>query len=57
MKVDVVEPESVQAMVDVTVKEFGKIDYSVNSAGVSAMDPPPLFFESGMLGMMRGNDR
>lgn len=36
IKVDVAIPESVQAMVDFTVKEFGRIDYSVNSAGVSA---------------------
>lgn len=33
--VDVTDPASVQDMVDVAVKEFGRIDYSVNSAGVS----------------------
>lgn len=34
VKVDVVDPASVQSMVDVTIKELGRIDYSVNSAGV-----------------------
>ncbi len=33
--VDVTDPASVQEMVDAAVKEFGRIDYSVNSAGVS----------------------
>ena len=32
--VDVTDAVSVQGMVDVAVKEFGRIDYSVNSAGV-----------------------
>ena len=32
--VDVTDPVSVQDMVDVAIKEFGRIDYSVNSAGV-----------------------
>lgn len=31
---DVTRPESIQAMVDQAVKEFGRIDYSVHSAGV-----------------------
>jgi len=35
VRVDVTDPASVQDMVDVAVKEFGRIDYSVNSAGVS----------------------
>lgn len=35
--VDVTDPSSVQEMVDQTMKEFGRIDYNVNSAGV-AMD-------------------
>lgn len=35
VEVDVTDPASVQAMVEATVKEFGKIDYNVNSAGVS----------------------
>ena len=33
-RVDVTDPISVQSMVDTTVKEFGRIDYNVNSAGV-----------------------
>lgn len=32
--VDVTDAISVQGMVDVAIKEFGRIDYSVNSAGV-----------------------
>ncbi|CAG8958367.1 hypothetical protein HYFRA_00011044 [Hymenoscyphus fraxineus] len=35
-QVDVSSPESVQAIVDLTVQEFGRIDYSVNSAGLGA---------------------
>ena len=34
-RVDVTNPESVQNMVDTTIKEFGRIDCSVNCAGVS----------------------
>ncbi|KAI1820013.1 NAD(P)-binding protein [Xylaria intraflava] len=34
VEVDVSKENSVQNMVDVTVKEFGRIDYSVNSAGI-----------------------
>jgi NAD(P)-dependent dehydrogenase (short-subunit alcohol dehydrogenase family) len=33
--VDVTDAESVKAMVDAAIKEFGRIDYNVNSAGVS----------------------
>lgn len=33
--VDVTQEDSVQKMVDAVVKEFGRIDYSVNSAGAS----------------------
>ena len=33
--VDITDAESVQAMVDVAVKKFGRIDYSVNCAGVN----------------------
>lgn len=40
--VDVTDPSSVQEMVDQTVKEFGRIDYSVNSAGVSEQIHPLL---------------
>lgn len=35
IRVDVTDHESVKAMVEVAVKEFGRIDYSINSAGVS----------------------
>lgn len=35
IEVDVSESGSVQKMVDFVVKEFGRIDYCVNSAGVS----------------------
>lgn len=35
LKVDIASEDSVQSMVDTTVKEFGRVDYSVNSAGVS----------------------
>ena len=34
--VDVADEESVQTMVDATVKQFGRIDYCVNSAGVGS---------------------
>jgi NAD(P)-dependent dehydrogenase (short-subunit alcohol dehydrogenase family) len=34
IKVNVTDRASVQAMVDKAVKEFGRIDYSVNCAGV-----------------------
>lgn len=33
--VDVRDEASVQAIIDATVKEFGRIDYGVNCAGVS----------------------
>lgn len=32
---DVTDPASVQSMVDAAIKEFGRIDYSVNCAGVT----------------------
>ena len=34
LKVDVTSKTSVQAMVDTALKEFGRIDYGVNSAAV-----------------------
>ena len=34
IRVDVTDPASVQSMVDTAITEFGRIDYSVNSAGV-----------------------
>lgn len=44
MKVDVIDAASVQAMVDKAVETFGRIDYCVHSAGVSAFTclPPHL---------------
>lgn len=35
VKVDITSEDSVQNMVDTTVNTFGRIDYSVNSAGVT----------------------
>ena len=35
VKVDITDELEVQNMVDTTIREFGRIDYSVNSAGVS----------------------
>lgn len=35
--VDVTDPSSVQEMANKTMNEFGRIDYSVNSAGVSKL--------------------
>ncbi len=35
--VDVTDPSSVQEMTNKTMNEFGRIDYSVNSAGVSKL--------------------
>ncbi|KAI2629149.1 NAD(P)-binding protein [Hypomontagnella submonticulosa] len=34
VKVNIADEDSVQNMVDTTVKEFGRIDYSINSAGM-----------------------
>ncbi|KAI1088690.1 short chain dehydrogenase [Rostrohypoxylon terebratum] len=34
IKVDVTDTESVQSLVTSTVKEFGRVDYAVNSAGI-----------------------
>ncbi|TEY78489.1 hypothetical protein BOTCAL_0048g00150 [Botryotinia calthae] len=39
--VDVANAESVQNMVDVTVKEFGRIDYAVNGAGIDHLANVP----------------
>ncbi|KAM3158427.1 hypothetical protein ABEW05_001089 [Botrytis cinerea] len=42
MHVDVTDEKSVQEMVDTAVKEFGRIDYYVHSAGVNFhFHPPP----------------
>ncbi|KAL6721050.1 hypothetical protein ACLMJK_000150 [Lecanora helva] len=40
--VDVTDPGSVQAMVDTTTRELGRIDYSVNSAGVGTDSVTPV---------------
>lgn len=37
IKVDMADEAAVQNMVDHVVKEFGRIDYAVNSAGVSGL--------------------
>ncbi|KAI4864862.1 NAD(P)-binding protein [Hypoxylon rubiginosum] len=41
VKVDVVDIASVQAMVDLAAKEFGRIDYCVNAAGVDVAEYVP----------------
>lgn len=41
IKVDIADEPAVQQMVDRTVKEFGRIDYAVNSAGVSKSQSHP----------------
>ena len=38
IEVDVTDPEQVDNMVSKVSKEFGRIDYAVNSAGVSQLD-------------------
>ena len=45
LKVDVVDPVSVQSMVDTTIKELGRIDYNVNSAGVDTCSFPAMSSE------------
>lgn len=37
IKVDVADEAAVQQMVDRVVKEFGRVDFAVNSAGVSGL--------------------
>lgn len=39
LKVDIASEDSVQRMVDTTVNEFGRVDYSVNSAGIGNIAP------------------
>ncbi|KAI1073522.1 NAD(P)-binding protein [Whalleya microplaca] len=41
VKVDVVDPSSVQVMVDLAVKEFARVDYCVNAAGVDVAEYVP----------------
>jgi NAD(P)-dependent dehydrogenase (short-subunit alcohol dehydrogenase family) len=40
--VDVTDPDSVQLMVKTAVETFGRVDYSVNSAGVGVQKPLPI---------------
>ncbi|KAF7938759.1 uncharacterized protein EAE98_001097 [Botrytis deweyae] len=40
--VDVTDEQSVQKMVDTAIKEFGRIDYYVHSAGIGTSTPSPL---------------
>lgn len=42
VKVDITNEDSVENMVKVVLKEFGRIDYSVNSAAVSQNHRPSL---------------
>ncbi|KAF7930843.1 hypothetical protein EAE99_004093 [Botrytis elliptica] len=41
LKINTTKPESVQAIVDLTIEEFGRINYFVNSAGVGAISRAP----------------
>jgi NAD(P)-dependent dehydrogenase (short-subunit alcohol dehydrogenase family) len=42
LSVDVSDPTSVNTMVAAAVKEFGRIDYSINSAGIGVQKPAPI---------------
>ncbi|KAL2867460.1 SDR family NAD(P)-dependent oxidoreductase [Aspergillus lucknowensis] len=42
IRVDVSSEESVERMVERACEEFGRIDYSVNSAGIGVQDPRPV---------------
>lgn len=48
--VDVTDPSSVQEMVELTIKKYGRIGYSVNSAGVSKHTKP---FDQCFVGTLR----
>lgn len=52
IKVDVADEASVQQMVDKVVKEFGCIDYAVNSAGVSSLQKSLTVTQPGFLGVL-----
>lgn len=52
VEVDIVDEAAVQNMVEVAVKEFGRIDYCVHCAGVSSF-PTPLFLLLTEIGMRR----
>lgn len=47
VRVDVRDEASVDNMVQIAVKEFGRIDYSVNSAGVYPASPNGLLWVTG----------
>ena len=42
IKVDITDESSVDNMVQIALKECGRIDYCINSAGVSVSPLPPL---------------
>lgn len=39
LAVDVIDPSSVQRLVDSVLEDFGRIDYAVNAAGVKSFLP------------------
>lgn len=45
VKVDITDEASVDNMVQSAVAEFGRIDYSINSAGVCKLSPAHLSFQ------------
>jgi NADP-dependent 3-hydroxy acid dehydrogenase YdfG len=44
--VDVTDKQSVHSLVELAQKEFGRIDYLVNAAGVSAQKPENGYYYS-----------
>lgn len=52
--VDILDSESVKAMVAQTVSAFGRIDYCVNSAGVSILPYHPPVSDSANIGSASG---
>ncbi len=40
IKCDVANDESVRAMIDITVQQFGRLDYAFNNAGIEGMPAP-----------------
>lgn len=52
IKVDIADEASVQQMVDQVVKEFGRIDYAVNSAGVSSLQKSLTVAQPVVLGVL-----